>query len=183
VPDKYSKKRRSSTGGCILFKHRLKSCISFKSIVLPTSKTTLGKKQRSNQSGFCIRARAFWPWGRPQSNQQFSQIPHASAPKSLNSSSFLKNRGDGTTLLVIPPQFALKTLGGCVVIKRSPAGRLNFSLPELSLIDMTLQVIEHALLAPVETHGANVQSRFRKTTGKAAGTAALQSRPAGRYFL
>ncbi len=67
-----------------------------------------------------------------------------------------------------------------MIIVGGPTHRLNFSLPKVSFLNMTLQVIKHPLLAPIETHGANVEARGGKTTGKAAATAALQSLGANR---
>lgn len=127
-----------------------------------------------------VRTRRFWPRRGPKPDQQFRQVPHTSSLKSLIFNCFLKNSGHRTPFLVVPPEFGLQSMGGGMVIRSRTAGRLNFSLPEVSFLNMPLQVIKHPLFAPIETHGANVEARCRKTTGKAAGTAALQSRYARR---
>jgi hypothetical protein len=52
--------------------------------------------------------------------------------------------------------------------------RLKLILPKVSLIPMTLQVIEHPLLAPIEAHRATVRGRFGNSTAILAPKPALQ---------
>ena len=66
-------------------------------------------------------------------------------------------------------------MSGGVGIGNFPTQTLNLSDPVLSLIRMTLQVVIHALLAPVEAHGVNLRGTALKTTAKPHRTAALQS--------
>jgi hypothetical protein len=117
----------------------------------------------------------FGPWRRPKSDQQLGQIAHAGSPKSLESNGFLENGSHRAALFVVAPEFGFEALSGGVIILGGATRRLNFSLPEVSFLHMSLQVIKHPLLAPVETHGANVEAYGRKTTGKASDTVALQS--------
>jgi hypothetical protein len=55
---------------------------------------------------------------------------------------------------------------------RRPANLLD---PELSLVAMTLPIIEDALLAPVKAHGRHRAPRTSKNNCKTAATATLQS--------
>jgi hypothetical protein len=51
----------------------------------------------------------------------------------------------------------------------------NFFLPELSLVAMTLPIIEDSLLKPIQTHGATVRLLEPKTTAKPRATPTLRS--------
>jgi hypothetical protein len=63
-----------------------------------------------------------------------------------------------------------------MVITAAPANTLNFADPEMSLVRVTLQIVEHPLLAAIQAHLANVRSSPAKTNGKPAPSAALHSR-------
>ena len=41
---------------------------------------------------------------------------------------------------------------------------LNLADPEMSLVGVILQIIEHALLTAIEAHAGNVRRTFAKTT-------------------
>ena len=55
------------------------------------------------------------------------------------------------------PQFAFQFGRDGVLVGRAGRQSANFVLPEVSLLGMTLHVIENHLLAPVEAHAATVR--------------------------
>lgn len=51
-----------------------------------------------------------------------------------------------------------------MLVRDRAANSLNFAHPELSLLRVTLQIIEHPLFVPVQTHWRNVREANAKTT-------------------
>src|SRR3954471_16003939 len=111
----------------------------------------------------------------PEPNQQFGEVFHAGALEPVMFRGLLERLGHRTAFLVVPPKLGFNACNRNMVVWRRFRERLQLRLPKVSLFSMPLQIIEHALFAPIQTHAANVRRASRKTTAKPALTKALQS--------
>ncbi|MDP3073143.1 MAG: hypothetical protein Q8N18_22810 [Opitutaceae bacterium] len=104
------------------------------------------------------------PGLRPQPQEQFCQVLHAGPGEPLIRRRSLERGHHRTSLQVVSPQLRLDKIHRKSLISSIPQYLLKLFLPVVSLVLMTLQIIEHALLAPVKAHAATVGGVIRKTT-------------------
>ena len=62
------------------------------------------------------------------------------------------------------PQIRLEPGGGRMGVTHASRDTLNFAQPELSLLGMTLDIVEQPLLGAVKAHAANLPRQGGKTT-------------------
>lgn len=115
----------------------------------------------------------FWPWLHPKPDHQLREILHAGALHAFMVRRFFENRHHTAALLIVSPQLPVEPRRHRMIVVEQLHGRANFLLPKLSFVAMTLPIIEHTLLKPVQTHAANVRHVLPRTTAKPHPTAAL----------
>ena len=104
----------------------------------------------------------------PQPQEQFGEILHAGAPASFKTHGLAEILHDFAALQVVPPKLRLEGFNYNLLTGIVFRGALKLSLPELSLVWMSLQVIKYPLLAPVQAHRGTVRADAGKTTAKPA---------------
>jgi len=82
---------------------------------------------------------------------------------------FFERRRNCAALLIIAPKLRLEFEDNRRVVPLAAGDRLNFADPEMSLLRVTSQIVEHPLLRAIKAHGGNVPPAIAKTTAIRAG--------------
>ena len=117
-------------------------------------------------SGALRRPARLRPRRDPEADQILGEIAHARAPHALPPRHLDKGRRDRAALLEIPPQLPLDPEGSRMLIGGCVNRRLNFTDPILSLLGLSLKIVEDHLLAPVQAHGRQRGRPFSKNNRK-----------------